>query len=723
MNKEDILRLREVPEDRLKEIFFDATMMEEIVTLDPEMIVKYRGTREKVYEMAIRSGYVPNKEDLINSYNSFDNLCRSFSIMDKALEIDYNLVKYYKGADEDIFEKAITLGYVPTEEDLARSSVKCSYLGCSQAIIKKALKIDPSLIRYYKGEKEEVFEKAIAWGYVPNFKDVSDNENLNNSRVIFDYLLNYSEYSSNKFINYLKDTCSFSEVTGRELEIIGKFSSYDDLYQAYDYEFIRELCRYMVLNKEVDKEYKVFLGIIEKGDLELFNRFIDIFLGENRDIKEKINLMTRFVKKFEDYRELVCDVVEMEDLTNREKRIIRELFDDETISGKFNIKSLEELEVYNMFEVVRKKRRVRELVKEQNREGLIELLIDMLWEDKEKGKRIIEGKSWNFDSKTLGKFTRNDLVILKDKVSDSEVKKKIDNYIRLMDLIEMISSLEVEELGKGIRKLLDYSLEGKNNSLDKIYGLLEDGYLGIVKAYGQELKENLQDFSSLKERKDCNKGYRKIKSKYKASSKVIYKEDLTEKMVDYIELDGVSYTGLIHVMNAARDYITLEDLKKKRLKGKSYICTSIIGDDKIRIIKTEDLDDINHVTLFFNEIDASQLLTESGGDLYSLYGENSFVVGCLFDDIIDFKVVRERLKSGQSEFSEYILYRLKENGEEIYPTGVMVRGDNPRQNEIDAAAYLGVPLVKVKKDSYERKEEVMKRKRVKKMNNLGIKGK
>ena len=55
---------------------------------------------------------------------------------------------------------------------------------------------------------------------------------------------------------------------------------------------------------------------------------------------------------------------------------------------------------------------------------------------------------------------------------------------------------------------------------------------------------------------------------------------------------------------------------------------------------------------------------------------------------------------GENGYNEYVMYREDSNGNIIYPSAVLITGIEPNESEIKAAAYLGVPLVKINKSKY-----------------------
>jgi hypothetical protein len=158
--------------------------------------------------------------------------------------------------------------------------------------------------------------------------------------------------------------------------------------------------------------------------------------------------------------------------------------------------------------------------------------------------------------------------------------------------------------------------------------------------------------------------------------------------VDYIEVNS-KYRLLQHKLNyGVSSGGKLTEYLNPRLIGNTYLCLSLIGDNKVGV-NTES-SSINEVTLVFDEIISRNLLLCSSADFHSVENvSNSLEVYA--KDPYRFDIAEKILSETDSDWwNEYTIYR-----ENAKPSGILVAGDVPVQAEIDAAATLGVPLVKI----------------------------
>ncbi len=198
--------------------------------------------------------------------------------------------------------------------------------------------------------------------------------------------------------------------------------------------------------------------------------------------------------------------------------------------------------------------------------------------------------------------------------------------------------------------------------------------------------------------------YRSLAENIVDVSKDIYERELNANLtkVDndskYIEYDEDS-RFLAHVMNAFGSGSTLEDFKKPRFIGKTYICLTAIGKGVEPYSRPEI--DMNHVTLLFDHIESGSLISMSNRDMYS-QGRNGELNVHVRNN---FYPLNGMLDNTEGIPNEYVVYREVAGDKFIYPTGVLVVGDEPSEPEKAAAEYLGVPLIKRAKVAKEKKNE------------------
>ena len=97
------------------------------------------------------------------------------------------------------------------------------------------------------------------------------------------------------------------------------------------------------------------------------------------------------------------------------------------------------------------------------------------------------------------------------------------------------------------------------------------------------------------------------------------------------------------------------------------------------------------MSLLFNDLSPDTLVIMSNEDIGSNARANELEIkssGAYFDTF-------ENTLNKTMNYSEYVYYREDLNGNGIYPCGVLVSGKKPNKYEIMAAAYLGIPLIKL----------------------------
>ena len=218
---------------------------------------------------------------------------------------------------------------------------------------------------------------------------------------------------------------------------------------------------------------------------------------------------------------------------------------------------------------------------------------------------------------------------------------------------------------------------------DNVYELFSFMKKSVLTIYGIELNEKLE--------KTQNDGKKKAVFKEQAFVSNDEKYELNGTKVDYIEYYNDVYF-LQHRMNAFGSGAKITDWKNPRLIGKAYICLSLVSNDKLGINNIGS--DIDSVTLLFNSFTPENLITFARHDLYTRAEDNATYVTQNVASELD--TAENILKNTPDNMhNEYTILRENADGSLMYPCGVKVLGEYPTQEEINAAAYLGVPLIKM----------------------------
>ena len=537
------------------------------------------------------------------------------------------------------------------------------------------------------------------------------------------------DYINNEYLKYLIDNQIIAKISYGNFKKLWKFISRKDIYNVYDYGFLNLICKNIILFCENIEEYideedlenpekqvkirklkstlQSFYEIIDNGNLKKFDSLINILMGNNKDQKEKIKVMIDTVSNFNKYIPLAEEIIEQGTLDYKEKYALIELLklhpefeydyeeyernfypDDEIING---ITTLEDLKKFvdTCHEV--QVSRIKALQEDDFYGDEIFMvkneIVKLLTNIKYYGENSLD---------TIG-FETPSLKNLRKSISDEAVKDELSKYILFMSLIDSILKFEdLRKLKIIACRISDFKYN--NDNIYTIYKYTEQMVKRIKEIYAYEIKEKLLNFNELKI--GNNQLYSRVNSKFTADSKMLYDEDITGRKVDYIELSGIDYVLLVHVLNAYGTGGTLKDFKTPRIIGKEYICLSAIDETKKKIAKTTQSDE-EHVCLLFSDITPDQLISESFEDLYSSGDLNSLSITS--EKRENFRTVRKQIQLNKDRHTEFILYRYLSNGEPIYPSGILIQNDTPTQAEINAAAYLNVPIVFINQDKYKNK--------------------
>lgn len=546
------------------------------------------------------------------------------------------------------------------------------------------------------------------------------------------------QYKDNEYLKYLINNEIISGISYGNFKKVCEFIGKEDIYNVYDYNFLNLICKNMVLlysdvdEEDIDDPEKVqhidrikksvdsFYEIIDSGNLQAFDKLINLLIGNNKDKKDKIKLMLDVASNFKKYSQLVDEIIKKGQLDFGEKYAVlgllkfdTEYYDDQYYKSDYeeyerdfypddevinNITTLEDLKKYIDACYTVQISRIKEL-NEDDYYGDVNYMIK-----NEITKALANIKYFGNESLDTIGFETSSLKELRNSVTDESIKEELSKYILFMSLIDSI--LKIDDLRK-LKVIASRILNFKksNDTIYTIYNYTENMAKRIKEIYAHEIKEKLIDFTSLEN--GNNQLYSRTNSKFTADSKMLYDEDITERKVDYIELSGIDYVSLVHVLNAYGEGGTLKDFKTPRIIGKEYICLSAIDETKEKIAKSKQ-DDEEHVCLLFSNIAPDQLISESFEDLYSDGDLNSLSI--TFGERENFRPIKKQIQLNEGSHTEFVLYRDSSNGNSIYPSGILIQNEMPTQAEINAAAYLNVPLVFINHEKYKNKSNSLESK-------------
>lgn len=271
------------------------------------------------------------------------------------------------------------------------------------------------------------------------------------------------------------------------------------------------------------------------------------------------------------------------------------------------------------------------------------------------------------------------LSVLKNSIKDEKLKKELDSFIILSDFLGEIDNINDVVQLKEIANILNKQI--LKNGVN--YNWL-DFNKKIINFYSAEMNERMTDFNKYM----VNTFYDASDFKFNDGTNVSGKR----VKVAHIK-SGEEFNSLIHVLNAYQNGVTtgsIESILNPKFIGQSYICLTGISDEYSRIC-------INHnskysIKVLYSNISNNSMFCASNRDTGIIAKANSKNISTkLPSNMAPFRrLVRNTETHGSETYNEIDVFR-----DNLIPSGIAFMYDKPTQEEINAAAYLGVPLVKI----------------------------
>lgn len=505
---------------------------------------------------------------------------------------------------------------------------------------------------------------------------------INNNYKMREYF--YRVIDNDGFINKTDNLKNKYDALARKIGYEKIILIYDDFFkytkfiEMYDVDDLYNILRYVYMSSEKSKN--ALKTILENDYIENVNNLYNL-LNSNIGLN-KMKLFKTICINYLKYKDLCDDFLNNKNLVRDSDVILlsRVLVDNsivisDEISSVLQLRKWKEL-LYEKYEQV---------IDTNDGIAIKDIIFQMLCNKTYKEINYFISNIFNTD--------KIDRLLLS--INNSDVKAGLLMYRAFMEYLESINQIQnIEDLQYIAKVLIDLSLSD-DDSLNVIIRNFKDIDTKVKIFYGEEIREKVTDFKKLDTLNSSDVNI--TKQKYCVSDITIANECLNGRVVDYIELNGIPFLAFAHVLNAFGLGGKLSDFKQERLIGKSYICLSAFSDQYLKLVRSSSFDE-EHVTLLFSDFSSNQLVSFSYKDLLS-NGENNDLnitlelepVFASINDIIN------ATKTNCTGYNEYIMYR-----DGLYPNAILVRGIKPKQSEINAAAYLGVPLVKIHKSKYKK---------------------
>ena len=604
------------------------------------------------------------------------------------------------------------------------TSDSSTYLRCNPLTIHIALQKtnDPLIIDLATDDiNEEDFDKAISLGY--KITEKTPYQILNN------------EHLMNK---YLKKEMEKHPEAVQKIEMLSKKIGANAVCLALDNLLLQQGFLEAFSDIEIEKIIKFVYFVDTKNQLiEIAKSNNSKLLKKTYLIISKLNPSSEFdvitfkkiVTNFSNYIAL-CNNFVKNDYTTKDIKLLYKVLVDGVKALTFNktenkedlsdetktVSTLEELRNYKTTTYQNYQSRINSQEYSSNTERIQELK-DIVFQ-------LLCNKTYNQIDNLLNQFLNIERIDeLLDCIKNQDIKNELENYRVFIELIETIFNMySIENLINLANSLNDSTLK-ENNDIDKIWTSFNNIEAEAKRLFGEEIREAVTHFNELENREDTqiitdstderreNAQVIVHKGKY-SSEEFEYDGDNYYGKVDLIELNGTPFITFVHVLNAYGFGAKLADFKNPRLIGKTYICTSAMSDENAGWAKRP-ATDINNVAVLFSNFNSDQLALASERDIGSNGANNDMELTSWYKSNLRpvRKIINQTYK-GNGGYNEYVFYREDNQGNTIYPSAILVQESEPSEGEIQAAIYLGVPLVKINKEKYtKRNKQEIKEKR------------
>ena len=279
----------------------------------------------------------------------------------------------------------------------------------------------------------------------------------------------------------------------------------------------------------------------------------------------------------------------------------------------------------------------------------------------------------------LESTSKDKLLVLKNSIKDETKKKELDSYIILSEFINKIDSIDNAEQLREIAN--DINQQILNNGINFNWINFNKK---VMNYYTMEANERMTDFNEYL----TDTFYDATDFSFNDGTNVNGKR----VRVAHIK-SGEEFNSFIHVLNAYRNGSTtgsIESVLSPKFIGQSYISLSGISDEYSRICVNRD--SMFSIKVLYSYIPMNSMFCAANRDTgidAKLNSKNIYTR--LLSNMAPFRrLVRNTETHGSETYNEFDVFR-----DGLVPSGIAFMGNDPTEEEINAAAYLGVPLVKI----------------------------
>ena len=424
----------------------------------------------------------------------------------------------------------------------------------------------------------------------------------------------------------------------------------EEFIKAFGENAVEQMIKYIVLG-----DYQIDLSKINGNNIKQIK---DIYDSLTNDDKFDINLFTNIIYKFNmnpnifaNYNKDTIDLNKLKMYFEFKELVINDINDINNID---NI-------LYNF---------------EQKKIELANNVIDL--------KNIICNLLTNqtyFETKKglLELSSKDKLSVLKNSIKDETKKKELDGYIILSEFINKIDNLDNVEQLREIANVINQQILNNGINFNWI-----DFNKKVMNYYVFEVNERMTDFNKY------------LTDTFYDATDFCFNDgtNVNGRRVKVAHIkSGEEFNSFIHVLNAYQNggtTGTIESVLSPKFIGQSYISLTGVTDEYSRICVNRD--SMFSIKVLYSSIPSGNLFCASNRDTGINAKSNSKnIYTRLPSNMAPFRrLVRNTETHGSETYNEFDAFR-----DNLAPSGIAFMGSEPTVEEINAAAYLGVPLVKI----------------------------
>ncbi len=495
----------------------------------------------------------------------------------------------------------------------------------------------------------DIIREFINLGY--QISENSPDELLQNNEIMKEEFLKLIKIDNSDILNKLdSEINSIPGAYGMLYKSKTKEIFNPEFTKVFGEKAVEQMIKYIVLG-----DYQIDLSKINDNNIKQIKNIYDSLIDDN---DFDINLFTNIIYKFNMNPNIFDDY--NKDTIDLNKLKIYFKFKELTINDINDLNDIDNI-LYDF---------------EQSKIKITDNAIDL--------KNIICNLLTNqtyFETKKglLELSSKEKLSVLKNSIKDETKKKELDSYIILSEFITKIDSIDNVEQLREIANVINQQILNNGINFNWI-----DFNKKVMNYYTIEANERMTDFSKY------------LTDTFYDATDFSFNDgtNVNGKRVKVAHIkSGEEFNSLIHVLNAYQNggtAGTIESILSPKFIGQLYISLTGISDEYNRICVNQD--SRFSIKVLYSNIPSGGIFCASNRDTGIIANPNSKKIYTrLPANMYPFRrLVRNTEVHGSETYNEFDVFR-----DNLVPSGIAFMGNDPTEEEINTAAYLGVPLVKI----------------------------